>query len=499
MAPKKDKGKGKEIPPKKGLTNVRSWLHATTPKSSNAPLMIKDESVDGPSNVPPMTKDDESSCGSSRPNVLTPEMITPQMVTPELLKALKAALDQSVGNLPPLPSEGLLPHVPKTLKATSKALNTMALTAKPVATNPERLLHQNFQMTEVASSSKKIIVPQKNVPKSKFFIKDNFEHVFPVEKGMFEEDPYEFAKKIFSDKFNFIPHDNFKTIQFYEKILSETNSVSFKHFETNGVINYSTARIHKVINLNEWPGHPLQCQKFKINPMDPSLSYRNAFNYFDYKQAWWNAFYQMNSTRSHTWLIFFDKCSSKNIPIWFAKWWDEFGPIDDIIHTRAYQGYHSFLKMYDPKPYERAFKLSMLYFLHISISWVMAWFFDYIKDTKTNNPILVRWYKVKWWDSFKLWERVEDEAILKWIISSNATSASNAIAVQAPFLHDRGFLITSMAKATTHDEMKELLEQALANLNGSNVQTSTGSTDSGSHHSGNTNEDDCYGIDLADP
>ena len=73
---------------------------------------------------------------------------------------------------------------------------------------------------------------------------------------------------------------------------------------------------------------------------------------------------------------------------------------------------------------------------------------------------------------------------------------SNATAIQAPFLHDRGFLISSMAKATSHNEMKELLEQALANLNNSNAGTST---DSGSHHSGNINEDDCYGIDLADP
>ena len=144
----------------------------------------------------------------------------------------------------------------------------------------------------------------------------------------------------------------------------------------------------------------------------------------------------------------------------------------------------------------------MLYFLHISVSWVMAWFFDYSKDIRTNNPILVIYYKVKWWDSFKLWEKVEDEAILKWVISSNSTSTamtSNATAIQAPFLHDRGFLISSKAKATSHNEMKELLEQALANLNSSNAGTSTGSTDSGSHHSGNTNEDDCYGIDLADP
>ena len=56
--------------------------------------------------------------------------------------------------------------------------------------------------------------------------------------------------------------------------------------------------------------------------------------------------------------------------------------------------------------------------------------------------------------------------------------------------------MSSMSKTTSPRQMKEVLEKALASLNESPVGSAT---DSSSHQSGNTNKDDCYGVDLAEP
>ena len=123
----------------------------------------------------------------------------------------------------------------------------------------------------------------------------------------------------------------------------------------------------------------------------------------------------------------------------------------------------------------------------------MTWFYDYMKDEKTQTTILIRRYKVKWWDGFKMWDKVDESSVFKWI-QNNSTIVP--VMPQTPFLHDKGFLMSSMSKTTSARQMKEVLEKALASLNES---SSDSVTDSGSHHSGNTNEDDCYGIDLAEP
>ena len=44
-----------------------------------------------------------------------------------------------------------------------------------------------------------------------------------------------FAKNMFSENFLYTPHDVYKTSKFYEKILEETKSVYFRHFEDKGM------------------------------------------------------------------------------------------------------------------------------------------------------------------------------------------------------------------------------------------------------------------------
>lgn len=52
-----------------------------------------------------------------------------------------------------------------------------------------------------------------------------------------------------------------------------------------------------------------------------------------------------------------------------------------------------------------------------------------------------------------------------------------------PFLHDNGFVLSKLASAQPQQQLMGLLKQAISKLE-----------ESGSSHSGNTNEDDYYGI-----
>ena len=253
MAPKKDKGKVKqELDPKpKGLTNVRSWLNITKP---NQPIKIEDASSS--SNKPPKpSKNHPDNLPSESP------MFAPSGVDPNMVAAIVAALSQ--------PS----------MERPDSILGLPSITAGNQVKLP------NIQITEVTSapSSSQAIVPLKpNVIKAKFVEKQISKFIFNVEKDFRNMVPHEYASQIFSEKFNHLPYDCFKTNDFYQKILSETNSVSFKHFHTEGKIAYSTAKIHKVINIGDWSEHPSNPIKFTDAPFSALPSHRNQYNYYIY-------------------------------------------------------------------------------------------------------------------------------------------------------------------------------------------------------------------------
>ena len=217
MAPKKDKGKASEEPkPKsKGLTNVRSWLNVT---KSSLPINPSDDhsSTSKPKNTNDLS---ESLLDNIDPKIVAAALSNPFDIVP-------------VDNPDPI----------RTI---------------PPTTAGRQVKLPNIQTTEVTSvpSSSQAIVPL-NVFKSRFYEKQTSKFVFNVEKAFLGYDPYGYAEKIFSNKFNHLPYDHGKTNEFYQKILNEIKSVSFKHFQNDGQIAYSTARIHKIINIDEWSTHP---------------------------------------------------------------------------------------------------------------------------------------------------------------------------------------------------------------------------------------------------
>ena len=38
-----------------------------------------------------------------------------------------------------------------------------------------------------------------------------------------------------------------------------------------------------------------------------------------------------DATMTHSWFVKFDKDFSSQLPLWFIRWWTQFGPITDIF------------------------------------------------------------------------------------------------------------------------------------------------------------------------
>ena len=94
------------------------------------------------------------------------------------------------------------------------------------------------------------------------------------------------TKKIFQNDKYFISNEILKTRKFYEFILVDTESIQISHVkypEGNDIV-YSKCKILKVLNENDWDQNPFTHKRFSEH-FDPQ-----TFDFFDYKNAWYNTF-----------------------------------------------------------------------------------------------------------------------------------------------------------------------------------------------------------------
>jgi len=133
---------------------------------------------------------------------------------------------------------------------------------------------------------------------------------------------------------------------------------------------------------------------FRTSPQDFNTSY----TYWDYQQAWFNAFLLQNQNHSHSWLFYFHSTSNTiNLPLWFLQWWDYYSCHVDYLkeHPLVENGYLHLKNNFQPTSSERKFSSLLTKFF---VPWVCSWFYDY--NLQNEHLVLVRKFKIKWWDSF---------------------------------------------------------------------------------------------------
>ena len=126
----------------------------------------------------------------------------------------------------------------------------------------------------------------------------------------------------------FFQQDKFfisKTRRFYEFILLDIEYVQISHIKNieNTDIAYSKCKILNINFEKDWEQNPFPRKHFS------QIFVPQTFDYFDYKNAWFNTFFLKPS--SHSWFFNWGEQTQTSFPNWFQEWWFFLGAIPDIF------------------------------------------------------------------------------------------------------------------------------------------------------------------------
>ena len=207
--------------------------------------------------------------------------------------------------------------------------------------------------------------------------------------------PERIAKLLLPPNFHFLPTESYKSLKYYQAILSETESIAIKPIYSTthqNKILYHSLHIGKFLTELEW-GIPL----FHTKPLHTQhvLIPNNHYNYYDYIQAWTNIFLHQTEDFSHSWFITFDKNFRLRFPAWFPDWWASHGPSssiipDDLRHVLT----NNFQPSFDRSRFDNRVTIFSLLMAKYKIPWILKWNFE----MDTGGIYRTRW--VKWWDKF---------------------------------------------------------------------------------------------------
>jgi len=245
------------------------------------------------------------------------------------------------------------------------------------------------------------------------------------------KDPSQLALAYFPPRFHWVEHP-LKDISYYTIILVETKSAHFKSIpdQKTGKTLYMSVYLDKVLLLKDWGDHPPQ----PIMLSNSELSY----SYYDYMDAWFRFMLYQNSANNHCWFINFDKKFTGILPLWFSKWWGQFGTIPDIFPLQLAKAFGTFRDHYNTDAYGKKFPTLMHFAIKFQISWILKW--NYVKD----GDIIDRHWFVKWWDKFP-----QTDAIIQTVYkdfakkSPSEKNTSPAVPTTVPLITTTGLVTPS--------------------------------------------------------
>jgi hypothetical protein len=81
------------------------------------------------------------------------------------------------------------------------------------------------------------------------------------------------------------------------------------------------------------------------------------------------------------------------------------------------KGYKLFKQNFRGTEREKKFLPLLMFCSKFFVPWVCSWYFDY--NDQNTFVILIRKYKVKWWDSFTTENKSSESAVMSWLSSNN--------------------------------------------------------------------------------
>ncbi|GAB2295625.1 hypothetical protein Dimus_038370 [Dionaea muscipula] len=247
-----------------------------------------------------------------------------------------------------------------------------------------------------SASSKIEIFPKGDQP-SRYYTKLLSQKICLLPNHPSEElDARAIAGQYYPLGFHWCPSDPRKNIEFYKKILIETNSISLYDTMTPGTskVGYSKCSIRQIHHMDKWDNSFLKHRLFSGRTTFP------AFTYQDYIDAWYYVFLVRPYT--HSWFLQFKKENPQedwNMPVWFLDWWKLFGSTSIIFPTVIQALYQTYKETH---PAEWPLLRCLSYHQDVGIPWIMAWDYE-IKQVTVDEPLeLHRVIRIKWWDTFDI-------------------------------------------------------------------------------------------------
>lgn len=198
------------------------------------------------------------------------------------------------------------------------------------------------------------------------------------------------ATGYFPPRFHWIPEHNGKDLGYYFTIQIEENSSIIKSItdkaNTSKVIYHSAVIVH-VLSEEKWG---LNLASTKVLPSSPT-----KYSYHDYFTAWFRFMLHQDSNMSHSRFIFFHKnFVDTQLPLWFSRWWTQFGTITKISPGPLVGSFKYFSNFFKTSSHGAEFPVILHFVKKYKVPWILKW--KYVKE----GDVLIRQWFVKWWDKF---------------------------------------------------------------------------------------------------
>ena len=208
---------------------------------------------------------------------------------------------------------------------TVNRFTTLGTIPKP---NYSSILASTYDPYALTHSHRPIQTIFSRNPNASQYVKKRYvQNLFSVEPNRASiTNPFRLATSYFPPLFHWIPEHNQKNVRYYSTILQHENSITIKPIKdkTNGEkIIYHSVSLNHIISEEQWGPCPTTTRSLPNCPI--------PYSYYDYITAWFRFMLHQNETMSHSWFVNFQKDFDFVFPLWFIRWWTQFGSAVEIF------------------------------------------------------------------------------------------------------------------------------------------------------------------------
>ena len=204
---------------------------------------------------------------------------------------------------------------------------------------------------------------------SQYVKKQSIQNLFSVEPNRtFITNPFRLATSYFPPQFHWIPEHGQKNVQYYSDILRHENSITIKAIndKANGdKIIYHSVYLNHIISKEMWIPNPAATRRLPKSPI--------PYSYHDYIIAWLRFMLHQNENMSHSWFVNFDKDFDSEFPLWFIRWWSQFGSTVEIFLAPLKDSFQNFTLRFRTDAHGAKFTPLLHFIKKYKVPWILKW------------------------------------------------------------------------------------------------------------------------------